>query len=156
MPSQPPKNRTSRPVVEDDRRGAVSRFESLLRLEDRKTPSTQRDAGTGAAVIYLRVSTQRQLHTAIDLDPDGNSIATQREATIKRAKRLKAPIAQEFVEPGHSAQSIAKRPVFRELLRYVEEHPEVGTSSSICAPASSATRRMPRSQSASSPAWTSR
>ena len=125
MPSQPPKNRPSRPVVEDDRRGAVSRFESLLRLEDRKTPSTQRDAGTGAAVLYLRVSTQRQLHTAIDLDPDGNSIATQREATITRAKRLKAPIAQEFVEPGHSAQSIAKRPVFRELLRYVEEHPEV-------------------------------
>lgn len=126
MTVQPPKNSPSRPVVEDDRRGAVSRFESLLRLEDRKTPSTQRDAGTGAAVLYLRVSTQRQLHTAIDLDPDGNSIATQREATRKRAKRLKAPIVQEFVEPGHSAQSIAKRPVFRELLRYVEEHPEVG------------------------------
>lgn len=126
MTVQPPENSASRPAVENDRRGAVSRFESLLRLDDAKGSAVQREPGTGAAVLYLRVSTQRQLHTAIDLDPDGNSIATQREATIKRAKRLKAPIAQEFVEPGHSAQSIAKRPVFRALLRYVEEHPEVG------------------------------
>jgi site-specific DNA recombinase len=109
-----------------ERRGSFSSFESLLRLDNAKAPSVERAPGTGAAVLYLRVSTQRQLHTATDIDPDGNSIATQREATIKRAKRLKAPIAQEFVEPGHSAQSIAKRPVFRELLHYVEEHPEVG------------------------------
>lgn len=108
-----------------ERRGSLSTFESLLRLDNAKAPSIDRKPGTGSAVLYLRVSTQRQLYTAIDLDPDGNSIATQREATIKRAKRLKAPIAKEFVEPGHSAQSIAKRPVFRELLRYVEEHPEV-------------------------------
>jgi DNA invertase Pin-like site-specific DNA recombinase len=113
-------------MTEATRRGSVSRFDSLLRLDDAKTPTGQRTPGTGAAILYLRVSTQRQLHTAIDIDPDGNSIATQREATRKRAKRLKAPIVQEFVEPGHSAQSIAKRPVFRELLHYVEEHPEVG------------------------------
>ncbi|MFV0373264.1 recombinase family protein [Microbacterium sp.] len=61
----------------------------------------------------------------MDIDADGNSIATQRESCIKRCKRLKAPIVEEFVEPGNSAQSIAKRPVFRELLSYVEEHPEV-------------------------------
>lgn len=119
-------NQESPPTAEVERRGSFSRFESLLRLDDAKTPSRQRAPGTGAAVLYLRVSTQRQLYTAIDIDPDGNSIATQREATIKRAKRLKVPIAQEFVEPGHSAQSIAKRPVFRELLHYVEEHSEVG------------------------------
>ncbi|WP_399540567.1 recombinase family protein [uncultured Microbacterium sp.] len=66
------------------------------------------------------------MHTAADIDADGNSIATQRELCAKRCKRLKAPIAETFVEPGNSAQSIAKRPVFRELLSYVEEHPEVG------------------------------
>lgn len=109
-----------------ERRESFSSFESLLRLDNAKAPSIEREHGTGSAVLYLRVSTQRQLYTAIDLDPDGNSIATQREATVKRANALKAPIAQEFVEPGHSAQSIAKRPVFRELLRYVEDHPEVG------------------------------
>lgn len=108
-----------------ERRGAFSNFDSLLRLGDAQPLDDARVAGAGAAVLYLRVSTQRQLHTAIDLDPDGNSIATQREATSKRAKRLKAPVVKEFVEPGHSAQTIAKRPVFRELLHYVEEHPEV-------------------------------
>jgi len=108
-----------------ERRGALSNFESLLRLDDTRASSEPPEPGTGAAVLYLRVSTQRQLYTAIDLDPDGNSIATQREATIKRAKRLKAPIIREFVEPGQSAQSIAKRPVFRELLQYVEDTPEV-------------------------------
>jgi len=51
--------------------------------------------------------------------------ATQREACAVRAKRAKAPIAAEFVEPGNSAQSIDKRPVFREVLRYIEEHPEI-------------------------------
>ena len=126
MSSHSSRHLPSPSLPDDERRGSVSRFESLLRLEGAKAPHGQRDPGTGAAVLYLRVSTQRQLRTAIDIDPDGNSIATQREATIKRAKRLKAPVAHEFVEPGHSAQSIAKRPVFRELLHYVEEHPEVG------------------------------
>lgn len=110
---------------ERSRRGTLSNFESLLRIVETKVPESNRDNGGGAAVLYLRVSTQRQMNTATDLDPDGNSIATQREATIKRAKRLKAPIVEEFVEPGHSAQSIANRPVFRELLRYVEDNPDV-------------------------------
>ena len=110
---------------ERSRRGTLSNFESLLRIAETKVPESNRDSGGGAAVLYLRVSTQRQMNTATDLDPDGNSIATQREATIKRAKRLKAPIVEEFVEPGHSAQSIANRPVFRELLRYVEDNPDV-------------------------------
>ena len=119
-------NRSNPPTTASESRGSFSGFESLLRLESAKAQGTQREPGTGEAVLYLRVSTQRQMRTAMDIDPDGNSIATQREATRKRAKRLKAPIAKEFVEPGHSAQSIAKRPVFRELLHYLEEHPEVG------------------------------
>lgn len=65
------------------------------------------------------------MFTAIDIDADGNSIATQREACLVRAKRVKAPVIKEFVEPGNSAQTIAKRPVFRQLLQYVEEHPEI-------------------------------
>src|SRR5665811_265065 len=117
MTSQNPQ---SLPSTRGERRGSLSSFECLLRLDDAKAPSGQHEPGTGNAVLYLRVSTQRQMHTAIDIDPDGNSIATQREATIKRAKRLTSPIVKEFVEPGHSAQSIAKRPVFRQLLQYVE------------------------------------
>ncbi len=106
------------------RRTSFSGWESLLGL-DGSAPSTVDQAVDGQAVVYLRVSDPRQMLTAIDIDADGNSIATQREACVLRAKRAKAPIAAEFVEPGNSAQSIAKRPVFREMLHYIEEHPEV-------------------------------
>ena len=78
------------------------------------------------AVLYLRVSTQRQMHTAADIDPEGNSIATQREVTLERVRKMKLSVAQEFVEPGNSAQTIDKRPVFKEMLRYLDEHPEIG------------------------------
>ena len=74
------------------------------------------------AVLYLRVSTPRQMHTAIDIDPDGNSIATQRETCQSKALGLGARVLAEFVEPGNSAQSIEKRPEFRKLLAYLEAH----------------------------------
>jgi site-specific DNA recombinase len=82
-------------------------------------------ATTNRALLYLRVSTPSQTNTAIDVDPDGNSIATQRVFAERRAASVNATIEREFVEPGMSAQSIEKRPVFRELLAYVDEHPEV-------------------------------
>ena len=76
-------------------------------------------------IAYLRVSTKRQLDTAADIDPDGNSIGTQRDVCARKAVSLRVPIVAEFVEPGHSAQSIEKRPVFTELLAYLALHPEV-------------------------------
>lgn len=77
------------------------------------------------AVSYLRVSTSRQLSTDADVSKDGNSIATQRVETLRKASELGVSIAREFVEPGQSAQTIAHRPVFGQLLRYIDEHPEV-------------------------------
>lgn len=79
----------------------------------------------GQAVLYLRVSTPRQLHTAADLDEDGNSIATQRVESLRRARELKVTVVREFLEPGHSAQTINKRPEFKSLLRYLDAHSEV-------------------------------
>jgi site-specific DNA recombinase len=76
-------------------------------------------------VSYLRVSSKRQMDTAADIDPDGNSIATQREYTGDKAKSMRVMLQKEFVEPGTSAQSIEKRKVFRELLDYLKAHPEV-------------------------------
>ncbi len=35
------------------------------------------DPALKRALLYLRVSSKRQMDTAIDLDPDGNSIATE-------------------------------------------------------------------------------
>jgi hypothetical protein len=63
------------------------------------------------------------MDTAIDIDPDGNSIATQREFGQRRADTLNAMVDKVFIEPGNSAQSIEKRPVFREVLAYLREHP---------------------------------
>ncbi|MGC4191948.1 MAG: recombinase family protein [Thermomicrobiales bacterium] len=103
----------------------MSPFEALLQLESAKAANVHRRSGTGSAVIYLRVSTQRQMNTASDVDPEGNSIATQREATVARARKLGAPIAEEFVEPGHSAQSIGKRKEFMRMIRYLDANPEV-------------------------------
>lgn len=77
------------------------------------------------AVSYLRVSTKRQLDTAADIDPDGNSIATQREACAGKADKLDANVEREFVEPGTSAQTIEKRTVFKQLLAYLAENPGV-------------------------------
>jgi DNA invertase Pin-like site-specific DNA recombinase len=77
-------------------------------------------------VLYLRVSSVRQTHTAIDIDADGNSIATQREECTRKARDKGIAIVREFVEPGKSAQTIEKRPEFRQLLAYLAEHPNVG------------------------------
>lgn len=78
-------------------------------------------------VSLLRVSSKRQLNTAADIDPDGNSISTQREYCGNKAKSMRVAIAKEFVEPATSASKtpLAKRKVFRELLKYLEAHPEV-------------------------------
>jgi site-specific DNA recombinase len=87
--------------------------------------SARQAARPAAAVLYLRVSTARQTHTGADVDEDGNSIATQREHTLKKAKQLKALVVREFVEPGASARSIDKRPIFKDMLHFLDEHPEV-------------------------------
>lgn len=91
----------------------------LLYLLPNGSPQTSQpvpNAQPQRAVLYLRVSTPRQMHTAVDVDPEGNSIATQREACLAKAQTLDAAMAAEFVEPGNSAQSIEKRPVFKQLL----------------------------------------
>ena len=77
------------------------------------------------AVLYLRVSSKRQTETAFDIDKDGNSIATQRDICQQKADSLEAEVVQEFVEPGVSAQTIEKRPVFRSMLAYLQENPDV-------------------------------
>ncbi len=88
-------------------------------------PSTSANTMTSQAVLYLRVSTPRQLHTAADLDEDGNSIATQRVEAMRKVRELRATVSREFIEPGQSAQTISKRAEFKKLLRYLDEHPEV-------------------------------
>lgn len=70
----------------DRGRASLSDFEQLLGLNE-VVPLATNDIVEGAeAVLYLRVSTPRQMNTAVDIDEDGNSIATQREWGIKRCR----------------------------------------------------------------------
>lgn len=78
-----------------------------------------------ASVLYLRVSDERQTKTAIDIDPEGNSIATQRELGHKKANDLGAPVIETFIEPGVSAKSIESRKAFRAMMAFLKGHSEV-------------------------------
>ncbi len=77
------------------------------------------------AVAYLRVSDKKQLNTAVDIDPDGNSIATQRSTVERQAETLPARIVREFVEPGVSAQTIEKRAEFQAMMAFLQQNPQV-------------------------------
>ncbi len=68
---------------------------------------------TAQAVIYLRVSTDRQALT--DFDADGYSIKAQRDACLKKAKDLGAIVASEYVDRGESARS-ADRGEFQRMV----------------------------------------
>jgi site-specific DNA recombinase len=70
------------------------------------------------SVIYLRVSTPSQVNT--DYNPEGISIPAQREACERKARSLGAKVCREFIEPGRTATSIDKRPVFQEMLAWVK------------------------------------
>ena len=84
-------------------------------------------ASTGAerSIRYLRVSSRRQMDTDFDIDPDGNSVDTQRRVCQDKERSLKTVNVGEYVEPGNSAQSIEKRPVFRQMLERIAEQRDV-------------------------------
>ncbi|MFE9789218.1 recombinase family protein [Nocardia salmonicida] len=77
------------------------------------------------AVSYLRVSSKKQMDTARDIDPDGNSIATQRTLVDRKASNLVARIVKEFIEPGVSASTIEKRQAFQDLIEFLRANPEI-------------------------------
>lgn len=87
---------------------------------------TVRKRATGEAkraLLYLRVSTPGQVNT--DYNPEGISIPAQREAAERKALQLNAAVADTYVEPGRTATSIEKRPVFQEMLARVKAQRDV-------------------------------
>ena len=120
----PNMNPGNQPVATLQSSNSLDGLESLNETASDATEN-ETDQAVAQAVIYLRVSTPRQLHTAADLDEDGNSIATQRVEALRKVRALQATVAREFIEPGQSAQTIAKRAEFKKMLVYLDEHPEV-------------------------------
>lgn len=77
------------------------------------------------SIRYLRVSSKRQMDTDADIDPDGNSIDTQRKITQEKERALGTINVGEYIEPGNSAVTIEKRPVFREMLARIMKEQDV-------------------------------
>ena len=77
------------------------------------------------SIRYLRVSSKRQMDTDADFDADGNSIDTQRKETTAKERAMGTVNVGEYVEPGNSAQTIDKRPVFKDMLKRIIEEGDV-------------------------------
>jgi site-specific DNA recombinase len=71
------------------------------------------------AVIYLRVSSDKQVNK--EVDPEGLSIPSQRKLCEAHAARMGAEVVREYVEPGISAGSVLKRKAFKKMLADTEE-----------------------------------
>ena len=74
------------------------------------------------AVIYLRVSTSRQVNRAED--PEGYSLPAQREACQWKAQSLGAEIVDEYIDKARSATTAA-RPQFQAMLNRIRTERDV-------------------------------
>jgi hypothetical protein len=77
------------------------------------------------SVRYLRVSSRGQMDTDSHLVADGNSIDSQRKATVAKEEAMGLTNVGEYIEPGNSGQSIEGRPVFQELLKCIREQRDI-------------------------------
>ncbi len=75
------------------------------------------------AVLYLRVSTTGQVET--DYDPEGISIPAQRKACERKAEQMGVMVTDEYVEPGRSATTIQKRPVFQQMMERIKRERDI-------------------------------
>jgi len=92
-------------------------------MPSRRKPGETGDGGVKRSIRYLRVSSKKQMDTDFEVDPEGNSIDTQRKVTSAKEREMGLVNVGEYVEPGNSAQTIDKRPVFREMIaRIMQEH----------------------------------
>jgi site-specific DNA recombinase len=77
------------------------------------------------SIRYLRVSSKKQMDTDFEVDPEGNSIDTQRKICAAKEREMGLVNVGEYVEPGNSAQTIDKRPVFREMIERIKRERDV-------------------------------
>ncbi len=82
------------------------------------------DAGRGVrAVVYLRVSSKKQVDT--DYDPEGISLPAQRLACHKKVEQMGLEIVGEYVDAGLSGTEAAGRPCFQQMLERIRADRDV-------------------------------
>src|SRR5579859_7998545 len=94
-------------------------------MTQRRKPTEADEVSVKRSIRYLRVSSKKQMDTDFDVDPEGNSIDTQRKVTSAKEHELGLLNVGEYVEPGNSAQTIDKRPVFREMIQRIQRERDV-------------------------------
>ena len=94
-------------------------------MSNRRKLSEAGEATVKRSIRYLRVSSKKQMDTDYEVDPEGNSIDTQRKVTSAKERDLGLVNVGEYVEPGNSAQTIDKRPVFREMIARIMKERDV-------------------------------
>src|SRR5947199_8037805 len=92
---------------------AIQRY----RDDDQAAVSREPAVGSGAALVYLRVSTKEQARTGGGAE--GYSIPAQREACYTKARQLGVTVHEEYVDAGESARS-ADREQLQKLLKDVK------------------------------------
>ena len=75
------------------------------------------------AVLYLRVSSKKQVST--DFDPEGISLPAQRVACQRKAEQLGLDVVDEYIEPGVSGTETTKRVAFQEMLERIRTKRDV-------------------------------
>ena len=86
-------------------------------------PSESWEPESKRAVLYLRVSSPKQVAT--DYDPEGISLPAQRAACENKARQLGLDIVQEYVEPGVSGREMTRRVAFNEMLARIQSSRDV-------------------------------
>lgn len=114
LPGMPDLDKLTAPHVRQLQLGNV--LDATLDLD--AVPKGQR------AVVYFRVSDPSQTKTSRDY-ANGASMETQRQLCYERATALGYTVIEEYVEPGKSAMSIEKRPVFRQMLARIQARRDV-------------------------------
>src|ERR1700678_3732275 len=94
-------------------------------MSSKRKPSDTDTGSLKRSIRYLRVSSKKQMDTDFEVDPEGNSIDTQRKVTSAKERDLGMVNVGEYVEPGNSAQTIDKRPVFREMIARIAAERDV-------------------------------
>ena len=94
----------------------------MTNLQIEQKPRPKEGASRLRAVIYLRVSTAKQVGR--DEGEEGYSLPAQRDACLRKAEQLGAEVVDEYVDRGESAKT-ADRPEFQRMLTRIQSKRDI-------------------------------